>query len=118
MLIHTFFKSLTSTATRRRPIHRRPPASRLSLETLEDRCLLSPVHALFDLGSPAGGPFASDRFTVADHTQNTGRRVNLTLPDPLTNPSDYQDTQVLNTLDGFNLQARLSIPFDGPIDVS
>jgi len=25
---------------------------------------------------------------------------------------------VLNTLDGFNLQPRLSIPFDGPIDVS
>src|SRR5437667_7272966 len=51
--------------------------------------------------------FASDRFTVADPTQNTGRRVNLPLPDPLTSPSDYQDTQVLNTLDGFNLQPRL-----------
>jgi hypothetical protein len=73
---------------------------------------------LFDLGSPAGGPFASDRFTVADRTQNTGRRVNLPLPNPVTNPSDYQDTQVLNTLDGFNLQPRLSIPFDGPIDVN
>jgi Bacterial virulence factor lipase N-terminal len=117
MSIHTFFKSLTSTPTRRRPIRRCPPASRLRLEALEDRCLLSGVRALFDLGSPAGGPFASDRFTVADPTQNTGRRVNLPLPDPLTNPSDYQDTQVLNTLDGFNLQPRLSIPFDGPIDV-
>jgi hypothetical protein len=73
---------------------------------------------LFDLGSPAGGPFASDRFTVADPTQNTGRGVNLPLPDPVTNPSDYQDTQVLNTLDGFNLQPRLSIPFDGAIDVN
>src|SRR5262249_48881639 len=31
--------------------------------------------------------------------------------------SDYQDTLVLNELDGFNLQPRLSIPFDGPIDV-
>src|SRR5712671_6639206 len=40
MSIHTFFKSLTSTATRRRPIRRRPP-SRLCLESLEDRCLLS-----------------------------------------------------------------------------
>jgi hypothetical protein len=40
------------------------------------------------------------------------------LPDPTTHPSDYQDTQVLNTLDGFNLQPRLSIPFDGPIDVN
>src|SRR5437870_3931416 len=118
MWIQNFFKSPTSTSTRRRPIRRRPPASRLWLELLEDRCLLSAVHALFDLGSPAGGPFASDRFTVADPTQITGRRVNLPLPDPLTNPSDYQDTQVLNTLDGFNLQPRLSIPFDGPIDVN
>src|SRR6266478_2657207 len=118
MWIQNYFKSLTSTSTRRRPIRRYPPASRLCLEPLEDRCLLSAVHALFDLGSPAGGPFASDRFTVADPTQNTGRRVNLPLPDALTNLSDYQDTQVLNTLDGFNLQPRLSIPFDGPIDVS
>jgi hypothetical protein len=96
---------------------RRRWSTRLEVEVLEDRCLLSGVHALFDLGTPAGGPFPSDRFTVADHTQNTGRRVNLPLPDPTTNPSDYQDTQVLNTLDGFNLQPRLSIPFDGPIDV-
>jgi hypothetical protein len=41
MSIHTFFKSLTSTPPRRRPIRRRPPASRLWLEPLEDRCLLS-----------------------------------------------------------------------------
>jgi acetyl esterase/lipase len=76
------------------------------------------VHAGFDLSSVTGGPFASDRWTIADPTQNTGRRVNLPLPDPDTHPSDYQDTQVLNTLDGFNLQPRLSIPFDGPIDLS
>src|SRR5260370_36386891 len=118
MWIHSFFNSLTSAQTRRRPIRRCPPASRLCLEALEDRCLLSAVHPLFDLGSPAGGPFASDRYTVADPTQNTGRRVNLPLPDALTNLSDYQDTEVLNTLDGFNLQPRLSIPFDRPIEVS
>jgi len=41
MSIHTFFKSLTSTPTRRRPIRRGAPAARLCLETLEDRCLLS-----------------------------------------------------------------------------
>ena len=33
-------------------------------------------------------------------------------------PSDCADIDVINTLDGFNLQPRLSIPFDGPIDVS
>jgi hypothetical protein len=103
----------------RTPFVRKPHArSRLEVEYLEDRCLLSAVHALFDLGSPDGGPFPSDQFTVADHSQNTDRRVNLPLPDPVSHPSDYQDTQVLNTLDGFNLQPRLSIPFDGPIDVN
>src|SRR5262249_12583820 len=75
------------------------------------------VHALFNLDTPEGGPFASDRFTVSDPSQNTGRRVNLPLPDRATHPSDYNDTQLLNTLDGFNLQPRLSVPFDGAIDV-
>jgi dienelactone hydrolase len=103
---------------RRAASRRRPAAARLRLEALEDRCLLSAVHALFDLGSPASGAFPTDRFTVADTTQNTGRLVNLPLPDPATHPSDYQDTQVLNTLDGFNLQPRLSVPFDGAIDVN
>jgi FG-GAP-like repeat len=35
------FKTRTSTPTRRRPVRRRPPASRLCLESLEARCLLS-----------------------------------------------------------------------------
>jgi len=76
------------------------------------------VHALFDLGTPTGDPFPSNWLTVPDGSQNTGRRVNLPLPDPGTNLSDYQDTKVINTLDGFNLQPRLSVPFDGPIDVN
>ena len=79
---------------------------------------MSAVHPLFDLAAVTTSPFPTDRFTVADTSQNTGRRVNLPLPDLITHPSDYQDTQVLNTLDGFNLQPRLSIPFDGPIDVN
>ena len=41
MSIQTFLKSLISTSTRRRPIRRSPPASRLCLESLEDRCLMS-----------------------------------------------------------------------------
>jgi Bacterial virulence factor lipase N-terminal len=78
------------------------------------------VHARFDLKSLQGGPFPSNRFTVPDSTQNTGLRVDLPKPTdcaarPL--PSDCSDIDVLNKLDGFNLQPRLSIPFDGPIDV-
>ena len=115
-----FWKSRTSRIRARRKGCRREPrrrAARLEVELLEDRCLLSAVHALFHLASPETAPFPSNWFTVADGTQNTGRRVNLPLPDSVTYQSDYEDVQLINTLDGFNMQPRLSIPFDGPIDV-
>jgi hypothetical protein len=109
-------------APRRQKMHRSTARHRRwflpKLEILEDRTVLSTVHALFDLTAPTGGPFPSNWFTVRDRTQNTGQRVNLPLPDPATHPSDYEDTQVINTLDGFNLQPRLSVPFDGAIDVN
>src|SRR5262245_32432137 len=55
MLIQTFFKSLTSTSTRRRPIRRRPPASRPCLEALADRCLPSFLPAVnYPVGSYPG----------------------------------------------------------------
>jgi dienelactone hydrolase len=76
------------------------------------------VEALLDFSSPATAPFPSDRFTVDDHDQNTGLRVSLPKPDCAVRPSDCADIDVINTLDGFNLQPRLSIPFSGPIDVS
>ena len=76
------------------------------------------VYAGFDLEAPGTGPFPSDWFTVEDRSHNTGLRVNLPLPDCLERVSDCEDLNVINTLDGFNLQPRLSIPFDGAIDVS
>jgi len=76
------------------------------------------VHALFNLHHPETGPFPSDAFTVADRTQNTGRRVNLPYPDCTIRVSDCEDLNIVNTLDGFGLQTRLSIPFDGSIDVN
>jgi dienelactone hydrolase len=42
----------------------------------------------------------------------------LPKPDCAVRVSDCADIDVINTLDGFNLQPRLSIPFSGPIDVS
>lgn len=69
--------------------------------------------------------FPSDRFTVFDAAQNTSRRVNLPVPadcaaavPPSARWLQCQDISVLNTLDGFNIQPRISIAFDGPIDVS
>ena len=76
------------------------------------------VHALFNLDHQDTGPFPSDVFTVADFSHNTGRRVNLPYPDCSVRVSDCEDLDVINTLDGFNLQTRISIPFDGPIDVN
>jgi len=76
------------------------------------------THPAFNLQSTTQSPFPSDRFTVLDLQQITGLRVNLPLPNCGTNPSDCADITLLNQLDGFNLQPRLSIPFDGPIDVS
>jgi hypothetical protein len=76
------------------------------------------VHPLYNLQSPTQSPFPSDSFTVFDFTQNTLLRVNLPLPDCATRLSDCVDTLLLNQLDGFNPQPRLSIPFDGAIDVN
>ena len=74
------------------------------------------VHARFDLTDSRGGPFPSDRFTEFAPSNLTGRRVNLPLPDCSTHPDDCEDIVIINTLDGFNLQPRIAIPFDGPID--
>jgi Bacterial Ig-like domain len=65
-----------------------------------------------------GQPFPTNLYTVRDHTQATGLRVNLPKPDCAVRPSDCADIDILNKLDGFNIQPRISIPFSGPIDVS
>ncbi len=74
------------------------------------------VHPLFNLQSTTTSPFPSNRFTVFDFTQNTNLRVNLPSPNCATHPSDCLDVALLNQLDGFNTQPRISIPFDGAID--
>jgi hypothetical protein len=74
------------------------------------------VVPLFGLTAPADGPFPSDLFTARDDTQNTGLRVSLPKPDCTERVSDCQDLDVINELDGFNLQPRLSIPFSGRIN--
>ena len=65
-----------------------------------------------------GQPFPTNLDTKFDPTQLTGLRVALPKPDCTTHPSDCADIDVLNTLDGFNVDARVSIPFSGPIDLT
>jgi hypothetical protein len=80
--------------------------------------LLLALPALALAGVQPGQPFPTNLDTRIDLTQLTGLRVSLPKPDCTTNPSDCADIDVLNTLDGFNVDARVSIPFSGPIDLS
>jgi hypothetical protein len=90
------------------------------------RTLLAAVVVALALGLPGGAlaavraeqPFPSNLFTEVDLTQATLLRVDLPKPDCAVRPSDCADLDVVNTLDGFNIQPRISIPFSGPIDVS
>lgn len=79
------------------------------------------VKVLFDLHDPAQTIFPGNQFTGFDFTQNTHRRVALPKPAEcaaVPTPVQCTDIDVLNELDGFNVQPRVSIPFSGPIDVS
>jgi hypothetical protein len=74
------------------------------------------VSVRYDHLDPTSGPFPSDRLTVRDWTNYTFRRVNLPKPDCALRPSDCEDIEVLNTLDGFSTQPRMTVPFTGDID--
>jgi Bacterial Ig-like domain len=76
----------------------------------------SRVQVKFDLSDPAGSPFPSNRFTVREWSNKSLRRVNLPLPNCAVQVSDCQDIAVINTLDGFSTQPRITVPFTGAID--
>jgi hypothetical protein len=78
----------------------------------------SEVDVLTNRNDPASALFPSNDFTVVDVSQNTFRRVNLPKPDCTTQVVACEDVDVLNTMDGFSVQPRLTVPFSGPIDVS
>jgi len=84
--------------------------------------LFAAFAAVFAVGALSatspGQPFPTNLYTVPDASEITGVRVDLPTPDCTTRPSDCADVAVLNTLDGFNVQPRISIPFSGPIDPS
>jgi hypothetical protein len=93
-------------------------ASALVLFAVPLAVLADGVAIRYDLSDPAGSPFPNDRFTVTDYSQNTHRRVKLPLNNCEVRPSDCADISVLNTLDGFSTQPRITIPFNGNIDLS
>ena len=87
-----------------------------SLSLFSSVALAAGVSVRMDFTDPATAPFPTNRYTVFDGTQNTQRRVNLPKPDCSVRVTDCQDIDVLNTLDGFSTQPRITVPFTGDID--
>ena len=74
---------------------------------------------LFQPGSSAVGPFPTDSLTLPDANQITGRRVNLPLPAECGSApglSACTDTLLLDQLDGFSVNPRITICFSDSID--
>jgi hypothetical protein len=76
------------------------------------------VEPLFDLRTPTSAPFPTDRYAVPETRNLTKQRVSMPQPACATRPSDCNDVEVLNTLDGFGLQPRITIPFSSPINLN
>jgi hypothetical protein len=62
--------------------------------------------------------FPTDALTVPDPAQATGRRIALPRPDCATRPTDCALTALLDQLDGFDLDPRIAVRFDRPVDPS
>lgn len=62
--------------------------------------------------------FPSDRQTVPDPRQSTGRRVALALPDCVADPAGCDEIRLVNELDGWSVNPRVAIRFSGPIDLA
>ncbi len=86
--------------------------------TLPSLALAAGVSVKYDFSSTTTSPFPSDRFTRPDWSNLTFKRVNLPKPDCAVRPSDCADVDVINTLDGFNTQPRITIPFNGDINLA
>jgi hypothetical protein len=59
--------------------------------------------------------FPTDRLTEADPGQLTGRRVRLSLVNCFEAPSSCDEIGLLNGLDGWSVNARMTLAFTAPI---
>ncbi len=60
--------------------------------------------------------FPSDRLTVKDSRQATGKRVNLPVTDCKQRPTDCDELRLINRLDGFDLDPRVELDLGRRID--
>ncbi|HEY7304544.1 MAG TPA: Ig-like domain-containing protein [Bryobacteraceae bacterium] len=76
----------------------------------------------FQPSSPTVGPFPANVLTVPDSRQKTGLRIDLPASfgacDPGTSPSVCSNTDLLNQLDGFSVNPRITVCFSDAIDTS
>jgi hypothetical protein len=93
-------------------------AAAIALSFISLSALAGNVGVRLDFSDPSSSPFPSDRYTVRDWSQNTFRRVALPKPDCTVRVSECADIDIINTLDGFSTQPRITLPFTGDIDVS
>ena len=96
----------------------RPLAVFLLLCAAAPRLVAGGVTVRWDPRDPTVGPFPTDFLTIPDSAQKSGRRVNLPVPDCAAAPSDCQDVQLINQLDGFQTAPRIRVSFSAPIDVN
>lgn len=81
----------------------------------------SATTVLFQPTSPAVGPFPSNALTVAASSQKTGLQVNLPPPSGCTlmsTASQCVNLELLNQLDGFSVNPRITVCFSAPVNVS
>ena len=74
--------------------------------------------AIFVPNSLTGGPFPTDALTIAAPLQITGRQINLPAASCLPEFAGVTcgNTDLLNRFDGFSINPRTMVCFDGPID--
>jgi len=77
--------------------------------------------ALFQPSSPSVGPYPNNALTIPAANQKTGLQVNLPLPAGctlLSTSAQCTNTRLLNQLDGFSVNPRITVCFSGPVDVA
>ncbi len=78
----------------------------------------APAVSVLSGTTPQTSVFPSNRFTVPDASQLTGRRIDLPMPECGEDTySACDDVTLLNQLDGFDIQPRVTVPFSGPIQL-
>jgi hypothetical protein len=112
MTFPTFFKSLTSTSTRRRPTRRRSPPSRLYLEALENRHLLSTFSVLNFLDSGPG----SLREAVTNANGAPGADL-ISFAPAARDGTIALTTGQLNITDDLQPGDRVRTAFDGRVEI-